>query len=131
MEKIVWLLSFVPARICVFLLGGANIYLIDKLISAGIFQNSIFYNTKFDCYLAGFLSLLCAIFAFIGGNIGLKYIEIYRSRSWHFRSSKFNDYNGRIKNYFYWAAKFACFPIIIFFIILLTWCFINMPVNNV
>ena len=124
MEKIIWLLTFFPARISVGVLSITNMMLFSSLQERGILQKSLLGNTVFEYVFGGIVSTCCIVFAILGGKIGCDYIEMFRSRSWHYHKSRFNDYNEKAKNIIYWAGKFACIPIVIALLIVLIWCFL-------
>lgn len=119
MERLIWLLTYIPASMLLIVTGGIDIYLLTILQKKGVLENSIFNNTTFLVAVAIIVLVAVLIFAVIGGKIGFKYVEMRRSRRWHYRANKYDDYNDQLRNTLIWAAKFACFPIIIAFVMLM------------
>lgn len=113
MERIIWLLTYIPASMLLVVTGGIDIYLLTLLQEKGILEQTIISNTTFLAAIAVIVLIAAIIFAVIGGKIGFKYVEMGRSRRWHYRANKYDDYNDQLRNTLMWAAKFACFPIII------------------
>ena len=113
MERILWLLTYVHASLLLVITGGIDFYLLTILQEKGILEISILSNTSFLVTIAIIVLFLVLIFAIIGGRIGFKYVEMGRSRRWHYRANKYDDYNDQLRNTLMWAAKFACFPVII------------------
>ena len=119
MERVIWLLTFIPCRVLLVLLGVVDYYLFVELHSEGLLQDTIFLNTTFLAVVATVVivaSILCII---IGGKIGHEYVEMGRSRRWHYRANKFDDFNSQLRNAIYWSIKFACFPIILTLVLFL------------
>ena len=55
-----------------------------------------------------------------GGRLGYKYVEMTRSRRWHFRATTYNKFDSEFSNTMYWACKLAGIPILIgLFVILI------------
>jgi hypothetical protein len=119
MERIIWLLTFVPASMLLVVTGGIDFYLLTVMQEKGILENSILGNTSFLVTIAVIVLIAAIVFAVIGGRIGFKYVEMGRSRRWHYRANKYDDYNDQLRNTFIWAGKFACFPIIAGFILVM------------
>ena len=119
MERIIWLLTFVPASMLLVVTGGIDFYLLTVMQEKGILENSILGNTSFLVSVAVIVLVAAIVFAVIGGRIGFKYVEMGRSRRWHYRANKYDDYNDQLRNTFIWAGKFACFPIIAGFILVM------------
>ena len=113
MERIIWLLTYVHASMLLIVTGGIDFYLLSILREKGILENSILSNTTYLAAIVIIVLVLAIVFAIIGGIIGFKYVEMGRSRRWHYRANKYDDYNDQLRNTLYWAAKFACFPIVI------------------
>lgn len=112
MERIIWLLTYVHASFLLVVTGGIDFYLLTILQEKGAFENSILSDTTFLASITIIALILALIFAIIGGNIGFKYVEMGRSRRWHYRANKYDDYNDQLRNTLLWAGKFACFPIV-------------------
>lgn len=119
MERIIWLLTFVPATMLLVITGGIDFYLLTVLQEKGLLENSILSNSSFLVTIAIIVLVAAIVFAVIGGRIGFKYVEMGRSRRWHYRANKYDDYNDQLRNTFIWAGKFACFPIIAAFILIM------------
>ncbi len=119
MERIIWLLTFVPASMLLVITGGIDFYLLTVLQEKGLLENSILSNHSFLVTVAIIVLVAAIVFAIIGGRIGFKYVEMGRSRRWHYRANKYDDYNDQLRNTFIWAGKFACFPIIAGFILVM------------
>ena len=113
MERIIWLLTYVPATILLVATGGIDFYLLSILQEKGVLEKSILSDTSFLAIVAIVVLILAFTFAVIGWNIGWDYVEMGRSRRWHYRANKFDDYNDQLRNSIHWAGKFACFPIIL------------------
>ena len=47
MERIIWLLTFVPASMLLVVTGGIDFYLLTVMQEKGILENSILGNTSF------------------------------------------------------------------------------------
>lgn len=112
MERIIWLLTFVPASMLLVITGGIDFYLLTVLQEKGLLENSILNNHSFLVTVAIIVLVAAIVFAIIGGRIGFKYVEMGRSRRWHYRANKYDDYNDQLRNTLLWAGKFACFPIV-------------------
>ena len=62
---------------------------------------------------------ICAILtmsismAIWGGKLGYKYVEMTRSRRWHYRATTYNKFDSEFSNTMYWAGKLAGIPILI------------------
>lgn len=119
MERIIWLLTYVPATMLLVATGGIDFYLLTILQEKGVLENSILSNTTFLTAIAIIVIILAIVFAIIGGRIGFKYVEMGRSRRWHYRANKYDDYNDELRNTLHWAGKFACFPIILGFVVVM------------
>lgn len=113
MERIIWLLTFVPASMLLVVTGGIDFYLLTVMQENGVLENSILSNTSFLVTIAIIVLVASIVFAVIGWKIGWDYVEMGRSRRWHYRANKFDDYNDQLRNSIHWAGKFACFPIIL------------------
>ena len=120
MERIVWLLTFIPARVILILLVCFDFYILDS-VDEELIKNSIWSNQDFLITLAAIVCAAMLCCAIVGGKIGYKYVEMGRSRRWHYRATKYDDYNDQLHNALYWAGKFACFPVIVALIVFLTW----------
>ena len=92
--------------------GGIDFYLLTILQEKGVLEKSILSDTSFLAIVAIIVLILAFTFAVIGWKIGWNYVEMGRSRRWHYRANKFDDYNDQLRNSIHWAGKFACFPII-------------------
>ena len=119
MERIIWLLTFVPASMLLVVTGGIDIYLLTVMQEKDVLENSILSNTSFLVTIAIIVLVAAIVFAISGGRIGFKCVEMGRSRRWHYRANKFDDYNDQLRNTFLWAGKFACFPIIVALILVM------------
>lgn len=119
MEHLIWLLTFIPSRILLPILVVADYLLLLMLEGEGILANTVLYNTNFLAITITIFIFASIVFAIIGGVVGYKYVEMGRSRRWHYRANKFDDYNGKLVSILYWACKFACIPIIWILIVLL------------
>ena len=119
MERIIWLLTFVPASMLLVITGGIDFYLMTVMQEKGVLENSILNNNSFLVTIAIITFVTSIVFAIIGGRIGFKYVEMGRSRRWHYRANKFDDYNDQLRNTLHWAGKFACFPVIIVFVLVM------------
>ena len=113
MERIIWLLTYVHASMLLVIFGGIDFYLLTILQEKGVLESSILSNTSFLTTIATIVLILAIVFAILGGRIGYKYVEMGRSRRWHYRANKYDDYNDQLRNTLHWAGKFACFPIIL------------------
>lgn len=113
MERIIWLLTYVPATMLLLATGGIDFYLLTILQEKGVLEKSILSDTSFLAIVAIIVLILALTFAVIGWKIGWNYVEMGRSRRWHYRANKFDDYNDQLRNSIHWAGKFACFPIIL------------------
>lgn len=119
MERFIWLLTFVPASMLMVITGGIDLYLLMLLQEKGILENSILNNTTFLATISSIVLILVVVSAIIGGKIGFKYVEMGRSRRWHYHANKYDDYNDQLRNTLLWAGKFACFPVIAAFILVM------------
>lgn len=119
MERLIWLLTFIPSRILLPILVVADFLLLVMLEEEGILVNTVLCNTNFLAITITFFIFASIAFAVIGGVVGYKYVEMGRSRRWHYRANKFDDYNGKLVSILYWACKFACIPIIWILIVFL------------
>lgn len=113
MERIIWLLTYVHASMLLVITGGIDFYLLTVLQEKGVLENSILSDTTFLSTLAIIVLILAFVFAIIGWKIGWDYVEMGRSRRWHYRANKYDDYNDQLRNSIHWAGKFTCFPIIL------------------
>jgi ABC-type transport system involved in multi-copper enzyme maturation permease subunit len=76
-------------------------------------------HTTIMFILTSCIALISIVFAIIGGKLGYKYVELQRSRLWHYRNTPYAGYSNKFENTLYWAGKFALFPIIIVMFIFL------------
>ena len=109
MERLLWILTYVPARILVFIWGKEH--------------------TAIMLIVAICIVLISVSFAIIGGKLGYKYVELQRSRQWHYRNTPYAGRSNKFENTLYWAGKFAFLPIIIMMSIFLICgiiCFTNI-----
>lgn len=119
MERTIWLLSYIPARALVIILGVCD-YVVCKLFYQAGILTKLFAQYKYIFILLGVIVLIsCIACAVKGGKIGYNYVEMGRSRRWHYRANEYQRKDDHLSNTIYWAGKFACFPIIIVLLIIL------------
>lgn len=119
MERILWILSKFSFRVIVILLAIAD-YLVCNLLYQSGELTPLLVKYKWLFILLGILLLcLCVACGIMGGTLGYKYVEMGRSRRWHYVSNTYQRKDDRLRNTLYWAGKFACFPVIIAQILML------------
>lgn len=121
MKCLLWLLTFIPSRILLPVLGALDFLLFISMSEEGLLENTVLLNVNFLAIVATVFLFASIAFAVIGGVVGYKYVEMERSRRWHYRANKYDDYNGKLNSIFYWACKFFCIPIIWALIMLLVY----------
>jgi hypothetical protein len=113
MERLLWILTYVPARILVFILAIGDFFaygILDSSYKISIWGKE---HTTIMLIVAICIVLISVSFAIIGGKLGYKYVELQRSRQWHYRNTPYAGYSNKFENTLYWAGKFALLPIII------------------
>lgn len=113
MERLIWLLSYIPVRVNIFLFGGVDAVALYLLYGSERRENSLLFNRAFLIALFVVILLLFIVMAIVGWHIGRKYVEMGRSRHWHYRATQFSLFNNELSNIMYWTCKMACFPIMI------------------
>ena len=113
MQRLIWLLSFIPVRINIFLFGGVDAFALYLLYGSDIMNNSLFFNRAFLIAMFVVLLILFIVMAVVGWRIGREYVEMGRSRQWHYRATQFSRFNNEFSNIMYWTGKMACLPIMI------------------
>ena len=126
MEKLIWLLSFIPARIVLAIISLINVILFENIYQRGILQGSLFSNSTFILIAVSISTIACIVSAIVGGKIGYNYVEMFRSKHWHYHSTRFYDISTKVKNMIYWAGKFACISLILIESLLLLFVIIFM-----
>lgn len=121
MELIIWLLTFIPCTVLLLAAGGVDLYLLSILDERGILADTMLSNTNFLYAAAIIVSIVAIICGVIGWRVGLKYVEMGRSRRWHYRATKYDDYSDQLHNAVHWAGKFACLPFILALILLMAY----------
>lgn len=113
MERILWLLSKVSFKVIVLLLAIADYYACDLFFTAKTLDTLIIQHKWLLIILGCILIVAIAFCGVKGGILGYKYVEMGRSRRWHYRSNEYEQKDDRLRSTLYWAGKFACIPIII------------------
>lgn len=113
MERFLWIISYFPVRINLFLFAVADYLILKPLYQRGVLME--FWNAKKYIIIV----CICAILtmsismAIWGGKLGYKYVEMTRSRRWHYRATTYNKFDSEFSNTMYWAGKMAGFPILL------------------
>lgn len=129
MERLLWILTYVPARILVFILAIGDFFaygILDSSYKISIWGKE---HTTIMLIVAICIVLISVSFTIIGGKLGYKYVELQRSRQWHYRNTPYAGRSNKFENTLYWAGKFALLPIIIMMSIFLICgiiCFTNI-----
>ncbi len=125
MEKLIWLLTFFHARVLFVSISIVNAVLLADLHQKGILQESILSNSYFALIVGTISVVVCIVSAIVGGKIGYNYVEMFRSKFWHYHSTKYSDINSKARNVIYWACKFACITLIfiefLLLLLILSW----------
>ncbi len=111
MERFLWLLTYFPARASVLCLAFGDFFALSLIESEYDLANWVTNHTLLF-YVIIAMTIICSIaFAIVGGKLGYKYVELQRSRHWHYRATSYAARSNRLHNTFYWAGKFALIPI--------------------
>ena len=121
MERFIWLLTFVPARLLLVVIGTIDFYLYSSLCDKGLLENTILCCLEHNKRIIIITLIISTICAIVGAVLGYKYVEMGRSRRWHYHATKYDDYNNQLHNTLYWAGKFALLPIILLLLIIFTY----------
>ena len=113
MERTLWILSHFSSRLAVLVLGFCDYYIYQFLHKNGVIDY-LLENHKILIIIVVILVILACILSGIrGGLLGYKYVEMGRSRRWHYRANEYQRKDDHLNNTLYWAGKFACFPLIV------------------
>lgn len=121
MNNLLWIFSHIPVRIIIIILSIFDYSLLVHLEKKGVLipfyaSHRILLITIIVVTLASSIYL-----AIIGGKAGQKYVEMGRSRHWHYRSTDLTKKDNTFRNILYWACKFAALPLM-FILLVVAMC---------
>lgn len=119
MERTLWILSKFSFRITVVLLGLVDFYAYSCMYETGEITTLIARYKWLLLLLCIIVLISCIVCSIYGGKLGYKYVEMGRSRRWHYKATEYEQKDSRLRNTLYWAGKFALIPIIITQILIL------------
>lgn len=121
MERFLWLLTYIPARVLVFLLAIGDFFAYAIMDLEYHIGEWVIKHTTYVYVIITLIVICSIILAIIGGRLGYQYVELQRSRHWHYRATSYEGHSDRLNNTLYWAGKFFLIPIIlvmlVFFIV--------------
>lgn len=119
MDTFLWIISHFSCRLLVILLGIPDTICVLILHDEGKLVPYI--NTHIPLLVTlGTITLISSItLAVIGGRAGYDYVEMGRSRFWHYRNTSYSRGDSTFKNVLYWAGKMAMLPIVLVLLIIL------------
>ena len=113
MERFLWILTYVPARILVICLAVGDFFAYALMDPEYHIGDWLATHATLVCVIIAILLICSIVLAVIGGKLGYKYVELQRSRHWHYRATPNAGRSNKLDNTLYWAGKFSLFPLIL------------------